>query len=143
MASQARPSISAVHGDGLPRFARSDGVFFLAMKITVTYAPTQRLAQEWLLELPIGSSVQQALQNSGVQEAFSDIPELLARGDLCLGIWGRTCHAGQVLSDQDRVEIYRPLRVDPKIARRERFRGQGVKRAGLFSKKREGGKAGY
>ena len=49
----------------------------------------------------------------------------------------------QRLPEGDRVEIYRSLRVDPKVARRERFRGQGVKRAGLFSKKREGGKAGY
>ncbi len=143
MASAARPSISALRGDGLPRFARSDGVFFLAMKITVTYAPAQRSAQEWLLALPEGSTVQQALKHSGVQAIFSDIPELLARGDLCLGIWGRACSAEQVLADQDRVEIYRPLRVDPKVARRERFRGQGVKRAGLFAKKREGGKAGY
>ena len=143
MASEARPSISAVHGDGLPRFARSDGVFFLVMKIAVTYAPSQRLAQEWLLEMTAGSTVQLALEQSGVQAAFTDIPELLARGDLCLGIWGRSCRAVDVLTDQDRIEIYRPLRVDPKVARRERFRGQGVKRAGLFSKKREGSKAGY
>ncbi len=113
------------------------------MKIAVTYAPSQRLAQEWLLELTEGSTVQLALEQSGVQADFSDIPELLARGDLSLGIWGRICHVDQVLADQDRIEIYRPLRVDPKVARRERFRGQGVKRAGLFSKKREGGKAGY
>jgi len=113
------------------------------MKITVTYAPSQRLAQEWFLELTEGSTVQLALEQSSIQTAFSDIPELLARGDLCLGIWGRSCSADQVLSDKDRVEIYRPLRVDPKVARRERFKGQGVKRAGLFSKKRVGGKAGY
>jgi len=113
------------------------------MKITVTYAPGQRLAQEWLLDLPEGSRVQWALEQSGIQAVFSDIPELLARGDLCLGIWGRSCSADQVLADQDRVEIYRPLRVDPKVARRERFKGQGAKRAGLFAKKREGAKAGY
>ena len=113
------------------------------MKIVVTYAPAQRLAQEWLMDLPKGSNVQQALDLAGVLTAFSDITELLARGVLSLGIWGRSCSADQVLTDQDRVEIYRPLRVDPKVARRERFRGQGVKRAGLFAKKREGGKAGY
>ena len=113
------------------------------MKIAVTYAPAQRLADEWLVDLPVGSCVQLALEQSGVLTAFSDIPELLARGELALGIWGRSCSADHVLMDQDRVEIYRPLRVDPKVARRERFRGQGVKRAGLFAKKREGGKAGY
>jgi len=113
------------------------------MKISVTYAPAQRLAEEWLLDMPAGSTVQMALVQSGVQSIFLDIPELLARGDLCLGIWGRICNANQVLSDQDRVEIYRPLRVDPKVARRERFKGQGVKRAGLFLNKRAGAKAGY
>lgn len=113
------------------------------MKIAVTYAPAERLAEEWLVDLPQGSTVQSALEQSGVLAAFSEIPELLARGDLSLGIWGRSCTADHTLSDQDRVEIYRSLRVDPKVARRERFRGQGVKRAGLFAKKREGGKAGY
>jgi putative ubiquitin-RnfH superfamily antitoxin RatB of RatAB toxin-antitoxin module len=48
-----------------------------------------------------------------------------------------------VLRDQDRVEIYRGLRVDPKVARRERFNRQGAKRAGLFAKTRAGAKAGY
>lgn len=113
------------------------------MKIAVTYAPAERLAEEWLVDLPQGSTVQSALEQSGVLTAFLEIPELLARGDLSLGIWGRSCAADHVLRDQDRVEIYRSLRVDPKVARRERFRGQGVKRAGLFAKKREGGKAGY
>ena len=113
------------------------------MKIAVTYAPAERLAEEWLVDLPQGSTVQSALAQSGVLTAFSEISELLARGDLSLGIWGRSCAADQTLCDQDRVEIYRSLRVDPKVARRERFRGQGVKRAGLFAKKREGGKAGY
>ncbi len=113
------------------------------MQIVVCYAPSQRLGQEWLIELPEGSSVQQALVQSGLLTSFPDIPELLARGDLFLGIWGRSCSAGHVLSAQDRIEIYRSLRVDPKVARRERFKGQGVKRAGLFSTKRAGAKAGY
>jgi putative ubiquitin-RnfH superfamily antitoxin RatB of RatAB toxin-antitoxin module len=113
------------------------------MQIVVCYAPSQRLAQEWLTELPEGSCVQQALAQSGVLATFSDIPELLARGELCLGIWGRSCTADHALRAQDRVEIYRSLRVDPKVARRERFKGQGVKRAGLFSTKRAGAKAGY
>ena len=43
----------------------------------------------------------------------------------------------------DRVEIYRPLRVDPKEARRQRFTGQGAKAAGLFQNRRKGAKAGY
>ncbi|MEO5606317.1 MAG: RnfH family protein, partial [Polaromonas sp.] len=48
----------------------------------------------------------------------------------------------QLLQDADRIEIYRELRVDPKVARRERFNQQGAKRAGLFAKS-PGAKAGY
>ena len=43
----------------------------------------------------------------------------------------------------DRVEIYRDLLVDPKVARRERFRKQGARAAGLFAGKRPGAKQGY
>lgn len=35
------------------------------------------------------------------------------------GIWGRPVDRSRVLSDGDRVELYRPLRRDPKEARRE------------------------
>jgi putative ubiquitin-RnfH superfamily antitoxin RatB of RatAB toxin-antitoxin module len=41
------------------------------------------------------------------------------------------------------VEIYRGLLVDPKVARRERFRKQGARAAGLFAKRRPGAKPGY
>ncbi len=109
------------------------------MKVVLVYAPGPRQAREWLLDLPPGSTVQHALVQSGVLNEF---PEL-AGVDLQLGIWGRSCGADQALKDQDRVEIYRNLRVDPKVARRERFTGQGVRSAGLFARKRAGGKAGY
>jgi putative ubiquitin-RnfH superfamily antitoxin RatB of RatAB toxin-antitoxin module len=59
------------------------------------------------------------------------------------GIWGKRYALSQKLKDDDRIEIYRPLRVDPKVARRERFTRQGAKRAGLFANKRVGAKAGY
>ena len=37
-----------------------------------------------------------------------------------VGIFGRVAPLSQVLNDGDRVEIYRPLAADPKIARRAR-----------------------
>ncbi len=37
MASEARPSIVEVRGDGLPRFARSDGILGLWFKVCVRY----------------------------------------------------------------------------------------------------------
>jgi putative ubiquitin-RnfH superfamily antitoxin RatB of RatAB toxin-antitoxin module len=48
-----------------------------------------------------------------------------------------------VLNPTDRVEVLRGLRVDPKVARRERFQKQGARTAGLFAKRRPGAKPGY
>jgi putative ubiquitin-RnfH superfamily antitoxin RatB of RatAB toxin-antitoxin module len=64
-------------------------------------------------------------------------------GDGRIGVWGKPIPADRVLVEGDRLEVYRPLTVDPKIARRARFVRQGAKTAGLFAKKRPGAKAGY
>jgi putative ubiquitin-RnfH superfamily antitoxin RatB of RatAB toxin-antitoxin module len=61
----------------------------------------------------------EAVTASGLLEEFPD----LAGRDLPLGIYGRRVESAQVLRDGDRVEIYRPLRVDPREARRRAVRG--------------------
>lgn len=91
------------------------------------------------MEVPDACTLQQALQLSGWLQRF---PEIGSEG-LQLGIWNHRAAAETMLREGDRVEIYRPLRVDPKVARRERFVGQGARSAGLFSRRRPGGKAGY
>jgi len=60
-----------------------------------------------------------------------------------LSVWGHPQELNHRLKLGDRLEITRPLRVDPKVARRERFAKQGAKAAGLFAKKRPQAKAGY
>jgi putative ubiquitin-RnfH superfamily antitoxin RatB of RatAB toxin-antitoxin module len=62
---------------------------------------------------------------------------------LQLGVWGKKVAMDHPLSDADRLELYRPLTVDPKVARRARFVRQGAKSAGLFAKRRANSKAGY
>lgn len=109
------------------------------LKISLVYSPAPRQVREWTLELATGSTVAQALAECGIFEEFSE----LQATQPSLGIWGKKTSLDQVLQERDRVEIYRGLQVDPKTARRERFSRQGVKRAGLFAKKRAGGKAGY
>jgi putative ubiquitin-RnfH superfamily antitoxin RatB of RatAB toxin-antitoxin module len=81
----------------------------------------------------------QALQQSGFLTRFPEIDNRHTE----FGVWGRKAPLDQLLREQDRVEVYRPLRVDPKVARRERFARQGSRGAGLFVKKRVGAKAGY
>jgi sulfur carrier protein len=100
--------------------------------VTVAWSPGPREVQERALQLPEGATVRQALEAAGVDATQYD-----------LGVWGRRCDATTLLRENDRVELYRPLRVDPKVARRERFRKQGARAAGLFAGKRPGKKAGY
>jgi len=58
-------------------------------------------------------------------------------------IWGKTVQKDTPLVQGDRLELLRPLLVDPKEARRLRFNQQGSRAAGLFAKRRQGAKAGY
>jgi putative ubiquitin-RnfH superfamily antitoxin RatB of RatAB toxin-antitoxin module len=68
------------------------------------------------LVLPHGSTVGDAVERAGV---LARHPELQLR-PLDVGIWGHSAPTGQVLAEGDRVEIYRPLLIDPKEARRVR-----------------------
>lgn len=73
------------------------------------------------LELAAGTTAWDAVQLSGLPQK---LPEIAAAG--CqLGIFGRPVAAQQLLQDGDRVEVYRPLQIDPKQARRRRARRQG------------------
>ena len=111
----------------------------MSLRIAVVYSPAARQVSEVELELPAGSTVATALAGSGLLDEFPelDLP------DLQMGVWGRKARRDQPLRDRDRVELYRPLAVDPKVARRERFVKQGAKTAGLFARRRSGAKAGY
>lgn len=53
--------------------------------------------------------------------------------NLKVSCWGQKLPLTQVLKSGDRIELCRELRVDPKVARRERFEKQGKRGAGLFS----------
>lgn len=113
-----------------------------ALRITLVYSPAPRVVKQYVLQVPLGSTLVQAIEQSGVLNACPDIT-LRDHAALSVGIWGRKTTLNQVLRDLDRVEIYRPLLVDPKVARRERFQKQGTRGAGLFAKRRPGAKPGY
>lgn len=111
-----------------------------AIEVTVLVCTGPRQVQEHFLSLPAGATVQDALKAAGGGEAaLAGHAEARAH----VGIWGRTVAADVALKHGDRVEVYRPLQVDPKVARRERFARQGARSTGLFARQRPGGKAGY
>jgi uncharacterized protein len=109
------------------------------LHITVCYAPAARQLLSLPVQLPAGSTVRAALAACAANARLADV---LATQP-ALGIWGEKAHLDQVLDNNDRVEIYRPLRVDPKVARRERFAKQGARTSGLFATRRPGAKSGY
>ena len=110
--------------------------------LTVMYSPAPRVVDERTLCCMAGTTVEQALDQSGLLREHPDIA--LHDGEAFVaGIWGRKTTPNQVLRHSDRVEIYRALTVDPMVARRERFQKQGAGRTGLFSKRRPGAKPGY
>jgi uncharacterized protein len=106
------------------------------ISVTLAYSPAPREVVEKTLVLPLKSTVQDALK-------LANLAEFTVDADYQLGIWGKKTTLKHVLHDGDRLELYRPLKVDPKVARRERFQKQGARTTGLFAKTRVGGKAGY
>ncbi|MEM5330349.1 RnfH family protein [Paraburkholderia sp. JHI2823] len=68
------------------------------------------------IELAPGATVQQAIEASGILARHPEIdPHRLK-----VGVFGKLKPLDTVLADHDRVEIYRPLIVDPKMARQRR-----------------------
>ena len=85
------------------------------MRVEVVYALP--LAQDVvLLDVPVDTTVAQALTASGILARHPDIDVRTS----ALGIWGRRVAPDTPLREGDRVEIYRPLQADPKEVRRRR-----------------------
>lgn len=66
-----------------------------------------------VLRLPTGATVADALSASGLADA----------GHPGVAIHGVIATPDTVLNEDDRVEVLRPLQIDPKEARRRRARG--------------------
>jgi uncharacterized protein len=83
------------------------------MRVWVVYAlPERQALQE--LELPQDATVAEAVERSGLLQQFPEIGER----PLACAVYGRAVDAAYVLRADDRVEILRPLQVDPKESRR-------------------------
>jgi len=87
------------------------------IRVSVVYALPDA-ATEIELSLTGRSTVADALRSSGLEARH---PELDLKR-CAIGVFGRRVEPSTVLSDGDRVEIYRPLLADPKSARRRRSR---------------------
>jgi putative ubiquitin-RnfH superfamily antitoxin RatB of RatAB toxin-antitoxin module len=84
--------------------------------VTVVHCPAPGEVDEVALRLAAEATLHEAVLASGMLDRHPSIDLSVHR----VGIWGRTRPLDAPLRDRDRIEIYRPLKVDPKQARRER-----------------------
>jgi putative ubiquitin-RnfH superfamily antitoxin RatB of RatAB toxin-antitoxin module len=85
------------------------------LHVTVAYSDGPRQLWQVDVDVPAGATLADALAASGLLQAHPEVQ------DLPVGIWGRKESMGATLRERDRIEVYRPLRCDPKEARRIRY----------------------
>ncbi|MBT8441918.1 MAG: RnfH family protein [Gammaproteobacteria bacterium] len=95
--------------------AKADASSAGAIAVEVAYArpDIQRLIE---LIVPAQTSVREALELSGIGDGFDEIDTATC----AVGVFGRAVDDDYVLRPGDRIEIYRPLHIDPRAARRAR-----------------------
>jgi putative ubiquitin-RnfH superfamily antitoxin RatB of RatAB toxin-antitoxin module len=86
------------------------------LRIEVAYCPAPGRAELVELRLPPGALLRDAISASGLAQRHELSAQPLA------GVWGKLRPLDSPLRDLDRVELYRALRVDPKEARRLRYK---------------------
>jgi putative ubiquitin-RnfH superfamily antitoxin RatB of RatAB toxin-antitoxin module len=79
----------------------------MQIEVAFALADAQQVVR---LTVPVGTTAEQAVRLSGLN----------APAELALGVFSRRIEPDHVLADGDRVEIYRPLMLDPMDARRRR-----------------------
>jgi putative ubiquitin-RnfH superfamily antitoxin RatB of RatAB toxin-antitoxin module len=85
----------------------------LRVEVCYALAKAQTLIE---VHVPAGSTVRDALEASRIVERHPEIDLATAK----VGIYGKPKPLDAPLADHDRVEIYRALIVDPKVARQRR-----------------------
>lgn len=87
------------------------------LRVEVVYCPKPGVDDRVALQLPEGATLADALRASGLLTRHG-----MSLEGLRVGIWCKAKELTTPLRDRDRVEVYRPLTVDPKEARRLRYK---------------------
>lgn len=85
------------------------------LRVEVVFALPDK-ATSLTINVPEGTTVYDAVISSKIADQCTEID----LANLSLGVWNRTCKQDKLVSDGDRIEIYRPLIADPKESRRRR-----------------------
>ena len=85
------------------------------MRVEVVYAANERQVVV-ALEVDADATVEDALRQAAGHAAFEGVD----LSGLPVGVYGAQAERSRLLRPGDRVELYRPLLIDPKEARRRR-----------------------
>lgn len=86
--------------------------------VELIYAPKLGSCVHLKLELSDGATVSQAINQSNIQVLHPETKEL------AIGIYGKLVSQDTLLKEGDRIELYRPLIIDPKEKRRKLARAR-------------------
>ncbi len=89
------------------------------IRVEVVYAGTQR-QQLMALEVEEGSTIEMAIQQSGILMLFPEIDLSKQK----TGVFSKQRKLFDVVQANDRIEIYRPLIIEPKEARRKKAKNE-------------------
>lgn len=87
------------------------------MRVELVWSPQAGDVQQRWLEVEEGATIESALR--GCADFDLDLDQFR------VGIWGRVRPLETPLRERDRIEVYRPLTVDPMEARRLRYAKRG------------------
>lgn len=94
-----------------------------AIEVEIVYALLSRQVLT-TIQVPSGTTLEQAIQLSGILKQFPEIDLSKNR----IGVFGRLAKRDTLVKLRDRVEIYRPLLIDPKESRRLRVSGNKIRK---------------
>ena len=92
------------------------------VKIELVYIAQDKTTIHLTMDLPPGATVGDALSESKIHHTH---PETTA---LAVGIYTKIVSLDTLLRDGDRIELYRPLALDPKEKRRQLARAKNKSR---------------
>ena len=84
------------------------------IRVAVVYADPQTQIEKWV-DVSVDSTAGEAIAASGIADSLPS-----GFTPAAIGIYGRIVDEHHRVRDGDRIELYRPLVIDPKEARRRR-----------------------
>jgi putative ubiquitin-RnfH superfamily antitoxin RatB of RatAB toxin-antitoxin module len=84
------------------------------IRVAVVYADPKVQIEKWV-DVPLDSTAGEVIAASGIADSLP-----AGFTPTAIGIYGRIVDEHHRVRDGDRIELYRPLQIDPKEARRQR-----------------------